>query len=210
MIIVDCKQRSAEWLAARRGLPTASQFSKIVTASGKPSSQAAKYMAELLAEHFLDCSLSNIEDDWLMRGTDLEESAIAAYEMCHDVDTTPVGFVLEESGTCGCSPDRLIGENGGLEIKCPGPAQHILYMLNDFGSAYKQQVQGCLWICEREWWDIQSYNPDLPPAVLRVHRDDEFIQRLSEQVQGFADQLYDAKEKLERQIKDDHGPASSK
>ena len=38
MIILDHEQGTEEWFAARLGKPSASNFSKLITATGKPSS----------------------------------------------------------------------------------------------------------------------------------------------------------------------------
>ena len=37
LITLDCEQGSEEWLAARLGIPTATGFENIVTATGKKS-----------------------------------------------------------------------------------------------------------------------------------------------------------------------------
>lgn len=200
MIEVKCEQRSGVWLQARRGIPTASQFHRIVTPTGNPSSQAEGYIAQLIAEYVLDSVIEQQESDWMMRGTELEEHAVNAYEMLRNLDTQAIGFVLHDEGHCGCSPDRLVDTDGGLEIKCPAPAQHVLYMLGSFGTNYKPQVQGDLWICEREWWDILSYNPELPPALIRAERDDKYIKLLAQEVKAFSERLADAKAKIEKLI----------
>jgi len=46
----DCAQGSEAWLQCRLGVPTASCFGKILTATGKPSSSARAYRRTLVAE----------------------------------------------------------------------------------------------------------------------------------------------------------------
>ena len=43
-----------------------------------------------------------------------------------------------------------------------------------------------------------SYTPALPPALVRVNRDDVFIAKLERLVSQFGDMLAEAKDKLER------------
>ena len=50
MIIHDCEQGTEEWLTLRLGMPTASNFADIYSATGKPSTRAQEYMYKLVAE----------------------------------------------------------------------------------------------------------------------------------------------------------------
>jgi hypothetical protein len=198
MIRLDIEQRSPEWIAARIGLPTASQFHRILTPKTmKPSGQQDAYLNELLAEWALDCSLQGDVSEFMERGTGLEESAVQFYEFTQEEKSEKVGFCLLDDGSAGCSPDRLVGAGGGLEIKCPSPQVHIANMLDQGDlDKYRAQVQGCLWITEREWWDTLSYHPSLPPAVVRAERDERFIALLAELVSEFCERLTAGRERL--------------
>jgi hypothetical protein len=86
---------------------------------------------------------------------------------------------MHDTLEAGASPDGLVGESGGLEIKCPMPATHIEYLRDGrLPSKYIQQVQGCLWISGRDWWDFMSYHPKMTPLIIRVYRDEVFIKAL--------------------------------
>lgn len=190
--IYDCVQGTTEWLALRAGIPTASNFDRIVTPGGKPSKSAEKYMLHLLAERLIG---EPIEDrgysHWMDRGSEMEAEAVNFYEFQRDVETVKVGFVTNEAGTVGASPDRFVGDKGLLEIKAPSEAIHMGYLLQT-GSAYKEyrvQVQGQLWVCEREWSDTESYHPQLPEALYRVERDEPFIELLAAGVTAFTEVL---------------------
>lgn len=199
MITLDVEQGSAVWLAARRGLPTASQFDKLITAKTmRPSEQATKYRNFLLAEWLLGENLDDDVSQFMQRGTDLEEGAFDFYEMRQEVDVDRVGFVLRGDRRAGCSPDGLIGTEGGLELKCPSPAVHVGYLLDGMDTAYRAQVQGCLYLCEREWWDWLSYHPTLPPVLVRCYRDEPFITALSSILDAFCDHLDAMREELKR------------
>jgi len=197
MIRHDFPQGSQAWHAARLGIPTASNFGRIITPTGKPSASADAYMHELLAERMLGCPLNTESIDFMERGKALESQAVAFYELQRGVDTEAVGFCLADDECAGCSPDRLVGMEGGLEIKCPSPAVHVGYLLSGgISDKYRPQVQGSLWITGRWWWDTLSYHPDLPPALVRAERDPNYITALEEALSAFCGRLEAADKKL--------------
>jgi hypothetical protein len=174
----------------RLGIPTASEFPKIVTPTGKLSEQARKYAHLLVAEQLLGRPLISLDElEWVARGKELEPEAARLYEFDRDVDTEPVGFLTTDDGRIGASPDRLVGKPGVLEIKAPAPQTHVGYVLDGFAEKYKPQVQGQLLVSDREWCDWMSYHPELPPIIDRVHRDEVFIGRLRDALNVFCDML---------------------
>lgn len=185
------EQGSSAWYAARLGIPTASQFHRIVTPLGKLSTSARAYAYYLVAEGLLGRSLeSESALEWIARGREMEPEAVRMYELREDCDCEPGGFVTTDDGRIGASPDRMIlGGRAGLEVKCPSPQVHIGYLLGDLGDHYRQQVQGQLWVCEFEWVDLWSYHPEMPPALVRTHRDEAFIGKLAAALTEFCDGL---------------------
>lgn len=180
MKILEMEQGTQEWLEARLGCPSGSGFSKIITSSGQPSSSAETYINQLIAELVTGETTYVHVTEAMQRGTELEEFARMNYELETDREVRQVGFCMPDNDLrCGVSPDGLIGDDGGLEIKCPTPSTHVKYLRKGtLPSEYKAQVQGCLWITEREWWDFMSYHPQMPNLMIRVHRDDEYINQL--------------------------------
>lgn len=199
MKIIDCKQGSDEWHRARLGIPTASRFDAIITKTGKPSGQAEGYMHELLAEWLIGEPLDNFDSSFMERGIIQEAEAVRWYEFQKDVEATTVGFCLMDDGQAGCSPDRLIGNDGILEIKCPSAKVHVAYLLGSPVDTYKVQIQGNLYICEREWLDILSYNPAMPPKIVRCHRDEEFLDKFGTLLRDFLGRIERAKESLRKE-----------
>jgi hypothetical protein len=190
MIRLDMEQGSQEWIEARCGIPTASQFHRIITPKTmKLSSSSKYYLCELIAEKMLGASLDPFINEYMERGTEMEEQAVAYYEMQRELDTEKVGHCLLDSRLAGCSPDRLVGDDGGLEIKCPAAATHVAYMLDMGADKYRCQIQGSLWITGRKWWDFLSFNPEMPPVLTRHERDEEFIHKLASSVTTFVQQL---------------------
>lgn len=203
MIIHDMEQGSPEWVQARLGMPTASRFHEIMTErTCKASASAGKYMAELLTEWLTGFPQEAESNEWMQRGQQLEPQARDWYSFERDVDVATVGFVTTDDGMVGCSPDGLVGEGGGLEIKCFEAVHHIRVLTAttplDAVAAKMTQVQGGLWITEREWWDVVAWNPHLPPCTVRVYRDEEYIRALSGHVTRFVADMVEAREKLQR------------
>lgn len=181
--ILEAEQGTQEWLDARLGRPSASQFYKLITTAGKPSASADDYISEMIAERITGESEPIYVNEWMQRGTELEPEARATYEFIHGVDVQEVGFILDDSGEFGCSPDGLVGDDGGVEFKCPAPKNHIAWSRKGVcPSKHYAQVQGCLYITGREWWDFMSYHPDMKPFIVRVERNEEFIEKLAEQI----------------------------
>ena len=211
MKIINCLQGTTEWLSARAGIPTASNFAKIVTPKTcKPSTSAEGYMHRLLAERMLGRPLvQEAVTSWMSRGTELEGDAVAYYESLHDVDTVRVGFMLNDAGTIGASPDRLVGDVGLLEVKCHSEEKHVGFLLHgNADDEHRPQVQGQLWISERRWADLLCFHPELPSVIVRVERDEKFIAALAEHVTAFVAQLAEATRKARAAgwIKDSHDP----
>lgn len=179
MRIIECEQGTPEWLQARLGIPSASSYSKLVTTTGKASAQATAYINQLVAERITGEPTFFQITDPMQRGMDLEPQARTAYEMETGSWVMQVGFLMHDTLQAGASPDGLIGKNGGLEIKCPSAHTHVEYLRDgDLPIKYFQQVQGCLWISGRDWWDFMSYHPKMEPLIVRVFRDEEFIKAL--------------------------------
>lgn len=191
MIHIECSQGSPEWYFARIGIPTSSEFDKILTPTGKRSTQADKYANRLLAEIILKEPLDMRPPTFAMeRGTMLEADAAASYEFQEDVTTTRAGFFMDDNKRYGCSVDRLVWDKGLLEIKCPLGDTHMANLLSGkLDDSYKPQVQGQLLVTGKEWNDWYSYFPGLPPSKIRVERDEAYIALLVEALDEFHDLL---------------------
>ena len=198
MIRLDCEQGSPKWQIARLGIPTASRLDSLVTPkTGKPSAQAERYLNELLAEWALGYPVDGATTQFMARGNELEIRAICEYEFEHDVKVDRPGFILSDDRMVGCSPDGLIGEHGGVEVKCLSAANHIGVLRNEPDPAeHRCQVQGCMWLCERDWWDRVYFHPQLPTKTVRIERDPEFIETLTTVVDGFIANLLAARDRL--------------
>lgn len=198
MILIDCEQGTPEWHAARMGIPTASQFARIMTPAKRGySSQASGYICELIAE-LRGVEKDRYTSDAMQHGIDTEAEARAWYAFTRDIDVRQVGFCMTDDGRFGCSPDGLVGDDGGAEIKCPEPKTHVEYLLDGgLPLAYKCQVHGSLFVTGRAWWDFVSYCPPMPELVVRVTPDD-FTDALRGALDRFHAEFEAAKKKIEQ------------
>lgn len=195
-------QNTPEWIRLRLGIPCSSDFHKIITPKEmKLSKQAKPLMYRLLAEWMTGEQVENYESEYMVRGHELEDRAIMAYEMLTDTETQPGGFITTDDGMIGCSPDRLIGDKGDLEIKCPLVQTQIQYALEGkIDEDHRAQLQGRLMIHGRNYVDIFSYHPRLSIPALRVVRDDKFIGELSVMLKCFNDLMLEKRAELEKRF----------
>lgn len=190
MIICEAPQGSEQWIADRLGIPSASNFDKLVTTKGEPSKQAQKYLYQLAAEKVSGIKEESFQSAAMARGIETEAEAVSFYELTQGVDVQEVGFCLHESKLYGCSPDRLVGADGLLEVKCPLPHTHVEYLLeNNLEKDYIQQVQGQLLVTGRKWCDLISYSRGLRPLIVRISRDEKFLKALEFELGKFCTEL---------------------
>ena len=190
MIIHEYQQGSPEWFAVRLGKVTASCFGKAV-AGGQGKTRKA-YMIQLLAERLTQNDQNGYSNSTMDRGSEIEPFAREYYERLNRVSVRQVGFV-ERDENIGASPDGLVGEDGMIEIKCPFSTTHIEYLLAErLPPVYRKQVQGQLWVCERQWCDFVSYDPRVrqrPFFCERVYRDEAYIKELHIKIIMFIDEM---------------------
>ena len=181
MIIEDFPQYSEAWWASRVGIPTSSNFEKIVTSTGKKSTSWPNFAYKLVGEILAGKCEESFSNEWMDRGKELEAEARKAYEFYTDKTVVEVGSVYpNKKKLWSCSPDGFVLPNqsepskGGLEIKCPNQGTHARYLHEkELPTKYKPQVYGSLWICnDLEWWDFFSYHPDMPYFLKRITRED--------------------------------------
>jgi hypothetical protein len=195
----DLEQRSPEWHRLRLGIPCSSEFHKIVTPKKlELSSQAKPLMWRLLAEWVTGAPVEEAFQSFAMeRGTELEDQAVGAYEMLTGRDTQRAGFITSDDGMMGCSPDRLIGTAGDLELKCPLIHTQIGRALEGLDQDYVLQLQGRMLIHGREWCELFSYHPLLVIPPLRVYRDEKVIGRMQPILAAFVETLLKSRALLE-------------
>lgn len=170
----DLEQGSDEWLEARRGLLTASVVGQLITPGTiKPASndKSRALITQLATERITGHVEHVYVNDDMMRGNLHEPFARDRYAEVNGVEVQQVGFTTEDKWgvTIGASPDGLVGEDGGLEIKCPRAKTHVQTILTGQVPVYNMaQVQATLLVTGRDWWDFVSFCAGLPMFTKRV------------------------------------------
>lgn len=187
--IIDCEQNSDAWMQARSGLVTASRL-KDLLAKGEGKLRA-RYLHDLAAEIMRGYpEPETYSNPYMDRGHALEDDARQRFAFEHAVEPVKVGFIRRHDLRAGCSPDSLIGDDGGLEIKTAlGHIQIERMKRGTLPPEHVAQVQGSLWITGRQWWSFVSYSPDLPLFHVRVERDEAYIAELAKSVAAFNSEL---------------------
>lgn len=177
MKIHRVEQGSQEWHDLRKGKLTASNAQTIQANGAGLKTYVEKIILEMLPS--FDPSERYYGSD-MERGNELEPIARAKYEFHTGVKVDEVGFI-EMSDTCGASPDGLIGDDGGIEIKARNNSIHLRHLLGEkVDKKTYWQIQMCLWITNRKWWDFVSYNPNFRESIYieRVYRNEDDIQKI--------------------------------
>lgn len=175
------EQRSAEWYAARAGKITASRFADVM---GTKAARA-KYMREIVFERLAQQAKHGVSSKSLTWGQEVEPFSKEAFELHTGLIVEPAEFIAHPRyDFIGCSPDGLIGKDGGLEMKAPhDEAVHIETWLTGMPEEHKPQVQGSMFVTGRAWWYFVSYDPRQGERfrlyVQRVERDPAYIERLA-------------------------------
>lgn len=185
------EQGTPEWFAARAGLVTASKF-QTVQAKGKDGGRSVTrydYMRQLAGEILTgEPAPEGYSNAFMERGHELEDEARSYFALKRNADPHQVGFI--RNGRMGCSPDSLLGENAGLEIKVAIPAVQIERLQRgELPTEHKAQVQGSMLVTGRPVWHFVSYCPKLPTLILDVPRDDEYLAQLAKAIEAFNTEL---------------------
>lgn len=197
-IYTNYEQGTPEWFLSRVGVPSASVFDKIVTTKGELSKERDALLFKLAGERVLGVQEPTYQNDAMKRGVELEPEARQVFEMIMQVEAEQTGFCYyDDRKDRGCSPDGLVGDDCGLEIKCPLIATHIGYLLSGkLPVKYFQQVQGSMYVTNRKHWYFMSYYPGLSPLIIKTNRDEKFIEKLHEALETFCKDIDDVVEKI--------------
>jgi len=192
-IIKDIDQGTEEWLAMRIGWITASRF-KDVKAGGAGKTRLS-YMYQLAAEALTDSREEGYTSEYMQWGTETEPQARSMYEFSTNNDVEQIAFIkLGGENKIGCSPDGLISNDGMVEFKCPKTTTQIeTFLSGKMPTGHAAQVQGQLWVAQREWCDFVSFDPridgDASFFIQRQYRDEKAIKEISEACFKFEDDL---------------------
>lgn len=217
---------TSEWQKIRTGCITASEFKNFVGVDGKlrTGEMPKSYMAEKLFERWTGRQKPNDFFDMAMNnGVIIEEKAAAFAALEYGLEIQHVGFVSNEDGTVGASPDGLIGFPGlkldaptlygvpkdsasGIEIKCPNHITHIKYQMDNKlpsepNGGYVSQVQGSMFCTGCRTWNFLSYPltcylDGFPPFHMIIERDEEWQKNFADSLDEFMQKFNSEFEKM--------------
>lgn len=156
--MVDMKQRSPEWFSARVGRVTGSVAGAIL--GHAPYATRDDILRRMVRDYH--GAESEFQGNIATKFGEMHEAgALIDYRLETGNDVELVGFI-EKDEWAGCSPDGLIGDDGGLEIKCPfgkrkDAVPQFKYLAHQ--PHYYDQIQFSLWVTGREWWHFFQWAP---------------------------------------------------
>jgi len=197
MIVHTYPQGSEDWLRARAGKVTASMFKDArskLKKSGEPTEAALNYAFKVAVEAISGIPMDEGFSTWQMRrGQELEPEARDLYSIRTGNTVDLCSFITTDCESYGASADGLIGEDGGLEIKCLVSPERIRNAILNYDiSEWIDQVQGGMWITGRQWWDFVIYCPALSGVgreltIWHIERDEAFISQLEADLGAFTE-----------------------
>ncbi len=190
MIHHQHEQGSPEWLAARRGVVTGSRFKdcRAKLKNGQPSNACLAYAYDVARERCGGMAPAKFQNAAMRIGVEQEAHAVRLYEVRTGYLTEEVGFFTTEDRMFGLSPDRLVDDDGVLEVKTLVSSDTLFTVLaaGDV-SEYMDQCLGYLWLLGRRWVDLVLWAPDLQHmTVKRITRDENAIEALEADLIAFA------------------------
>lgn len=174
----DVIQGSPEWFELRKLKMTASHAQEIASC-GKGLDT---YTTTLVSEYFSQAEPVRYTNDDMERGKELEAEARIIYELEKNVTVKEIGFI-EYSKYVGVSPDGLVDEDGGVEIKAHNDKVYTeLAIYNKIDTKYLWQIQMTLLVTGSKWWDFIAYNPNYKRSMLikRIYPDAESFKKIQE------------------------------
>lgn len=175
----DLEQRSEEWFAARCGLVTASMVGKLITPTLKVADNDTSrgILTTLAAERLT----GHIEETPMTRDMErgvFEEPFARDYYVENYAPVKEVGFMVRAFGNgvrIGCSPDGLVGDDGGIEIKSRRQKKHVVTVLSgQVPTENMAQCQTFLLVTGREWIDYCSFSGGMHFWTKRVFPDPQW------------------------------------
>jgi hypothetical protein len=193
------EQRSKDWDLARAGSLGASKIGEALSRlkrSGERTKAAEDLMYEIAAERLTGVPAKRVNALWW--GVEHEDEARAAYAFLTNAPVVKIGLIPHPTiANAHASPDSLVGDDGGLELKCPTSATHLRTLLEDaVPEEHLPQIHWNLACSGRAWWDFVSYDPRFIDGRLhffqkRVMRDDTVITEMENHARAFLAELED-------------------
>jgi len=161
MPLLVAKQRSDEWLEARKGKITASLAAACLGLD--------KHKGPMAAWREITGKSVQRDNPYMAHGRFYEPHALTAYENETGALIRPTGFWIHPKYPwLGASPEALIGKDGLVEIKCPKR------LPTEISPPYQLQMTVQLAVTERAWCDFFAWTKDGKFYLERFTRKNDF------------------------------------
>lgn len=188
----ELQQKSWDWFKARAGKVTGSELGELITDKGAIRSWASampnSYLHLKLAEKWRGEPLQSFQGNQQTdQGVMSEDRARKHFASFLEADIATVGGLESDDGKLWCSPDGIIGETIGLEIKCPNADTHVGWLLagEQVPEKHMLQVQFGLFLTGWKEWQFLSWCQDMPQLAVTVEPDGETFETIRESLGEF-------------------------
>jgi predicted phage-related endonuclease len=157
-------EQKAAWLAARAGKLTASRMCDAMDylRNGQPSARRIKLLHELLAERLTGFSVPHHVTEAMEHGLEYEDEAVDVFvARFPQYDVRPSRLYDHPTiENFAATPDREIGHDGLLEVKCPTTTTFLEWVIGGVvPEKHKPQMCAQLLCTGREWVGFLAYDP---------------------------------------------------
>lgn len=138
--------------------------------------ETSRTLTETLVAERISGIVDYVHPSWdMQRGSMDEPYAREIYrEQNPTAKVAEVGFATNtfKGYTLGASPDGLVNERSGLEIKSPKQKTHLRTILSgQVPREHLPQIHASMLVLERDSWVFESYCGGWPIYTVTVHRD---------------------------------------
>lgn len=189
-------QQTPEWFEAKK-LKMGASHAGVIMANGKGLDT---YVKELLADYYSEGEKEIYTNADIQRGIELEPLARELYSIKTGNDVIEVGGYEYDKYTF-VSPDGLVGDDGGVEIKCHSDKVFVELLLHEvIDPKYYAQIQMNLYCTERKWWDYVGYNQNIKPYIYikRIEPDSVAFEKIEKGLKTGKELLLKYKKKLDK------------
>jgi len=191
----ELQQKTWSWFQARAGKVTGSEMGNLITDKGAIRSWASampnSYLHRKLAERWRGFALESFTGGRQTDQGNLREPQARRYfAALLESDITEVGGIESDDERLWCSPDGIIGESVGLEIKCPNADTHVGWLLDGgVPEEHVLQVQFALFVSGWQEWQFLSYVHDMPHLAVAVKPDAGLFDKFTEALDDFIERF---------------------
>lgn len=192
----DIIQQTPEWFEVKK-LKMGASHAGVIMANGKGLDT---YVKELLADYYSEGEKEIYTNTDIQRGIELEPLARELYSIKTGNDVIEVGGYEFDKYTF-VSPDGLVGDDGGVEIKCHSDKVFVELLLHEvIDPKYYAQIQMNLFCTGRKWWDYVGYNQNIKPYIYikRIEPDSVSFEKIEKGLKTGKELLLKYKKKLDK------------